>query len=93
MPPQRKSKPRSPDHAALAGAVERVIAEAGLTQEEVAERSGLNVKQINALVRGQANPTYENILKVCRGLGVSPGSLMGLVDELREQRPRRRRRP
>jgi transcriptional regulator with XRE-family HTH domain len=91
MPPQRRSKPRSLDHAALAQAVERLIAEAGLTQEQLAERSGLNVKQINALVRGQANPTYENILKVCRGLTVAPGSLMTLVDELRAQMPRRRR--
>jgi transcriptional regulator with XRE-family HTH domain len=93
MPPPRRSKPRSRDHAALAGAVEQLMAQAGLTQEQVAERSGLNVKQINALVRGQANPTYENILKICKGLGVSPGSLMGLVDELREQRPRRHQRP
>ena len=92
MPPPRRSKPRSPDHAALAGAVERVMAQAGMTQEQLAERSGLNVKQINALVRGQANPTYENILKICRGLGVSSGGLMSLVDELRERSPRRQRR-
>lgn len=91
MPPQRKSKPRSPDHAALADAVELLIAEAGMTQEKVAERGGLNVKQINALVRGQANPTYENILKICTGLGVSSGTLMGLVDELREKRSHRQR--
>jgi transcriptional regulator with XRE-family HTH domain len=92
MPPPRRSKPRSPDHAALAGAVERVMGQARMTQEELAERSGLNVKQINALVRGQANPTYENILKICRGLGVSSGGLMSLVDELRERSPRRQRR-
>ncbi|HTZ62746.1 MAG TPA: helix-turn-helix transcriptional regulator [Solirubrobacteraceae bacterium] len=92
MPPPRRSKPRSPDHAALAGAVERVMAQAGMTQEQLAERSGLNVKQINALVRGQANPTYENILKICRGLEVSSGVLMSLVDELRERPPRRQRR-
>jgi transcriptional regulator with XRE-family HTH domain len=92
MPPPRRSKPRSPDHAALAGAVERVMSQAGMTQEQLAERSGLNVKQINALVRGQANPTYENILKICRGLGVSSGVLMSLVDELRERPPRRQRR-
>ncbi len=92
MPPPRRSKPRSSDHAALAGAVERLMAQAGMTQEGLSERSGLNVKQVNALVRGQANPTYENILKICQGLGVSSGSLMSLVDELREH-PSRRRRP
>jgi transcriptional regulator with XRE-family HTH domain len=92
MPPPRKSKPRSPDHAALAAAAEQLMAQAGMTQEEVADRGGLNVKQINAIVRGQANPTYETILKVCRGLAVTSGSLMTLVDELRERRPRRQRR-
>jgi transcriptional regulator with XRE-family HTH domain len=90
MPPQRKSKPRSPDHAALAQAIELLIAEeAGMTQETVAEESGLNIKQIGALVRGQGNPTYTTLLKLCQGLHVRPGRLMELTDELREKRLRR----
>lgn len=67
MPPQRKSKPRSPDHAALAQAIELLIAEdAQMSQDSVADESGLNIKQINALVRGQGNPTYTTLLRLVR---------------------------
>jgi len=90
MPRKRESKPRGPDHAALAQAIELLIAEdAHMTQETVAEDSGLNIKQVNALVRGQGNPTYLTILKLCRGLHVRPGRLMSLTDELRDRRSRR----
>jgi transcriptional regulator with XRE-family HTH domain len=90
MPPKRKSKPRGPDHAALAQAIELLIAEdAHMTQETVAEDSGMNIKQINELVRGQGNPTYTTVLKLSRGLHVSPGRLMSLADELRERSSRR----
>jgi transcriptional regulator with XRE-family HTH domain len=90
MPPQRKSAPRSPDHAALAQAIELLIAEdPHMTQDSVARDSGLNIKQVGALVRGQGNPTYVTILKLCRGLHVRPGELIARADELREKRSRR----
>ncbi|HEY2141576.1 MAG TPA: helix-turn-helix transcriptional regulator [Solirubrobacteraceae bacterium] len=90
MPRQRKSQPRSPDHAALAQAIELLIAEdAPMTQETVAEESGLNIKQVGAFVRGQGNPTYTTLLKLCKGLHVRPGQLMELTDELRDKRLRR----
>jgi transcriptional regulator with XRE-family HTH domain len=53
-----------------------------MTQESVAEESGLNISQISALVRGQGNPTYTTIIRLCRGLHVQPGRLMELVDEI-----------
>ena len=90
MPPKRRSEPRSEEHAALARAIELLIArEAGMTQETVADASGMNVRQISELVRGQGNPTYTTLLKLSRGLHVSPGQLMSLVDDLREQATRR----
>jgi transcriptional regulator with XRE-family HTH domain len=83
MPPQRKSKPRSPFHAALGQAIELVITEhAHMTHETVAVDSGLTVKQVGELVRGQGNPTYTTFLKLCRGLHVRPGELMARVDRL-----------
>lgn len=89
MPPRRKSEPRSPDHAALAQAIELLIAEdARMTQESVAEESGLNIKQVGELVRGRGNPTYTTLLKLCQGLHVRPGRLMALADELRDKRLR-----
>jgi transcriptional regulator with XRE-family HTH domain len=91
MPPQRKSKPRSKDHAALAQAVVVLIAEdEDMTQQTVADHSGgLSLNQVNSITRGQANPTYLNLLKLARGLDVSLGELMTRVDVLRGQRPRR----
>ena len=86
MPPKRRSKPRSEDHAALAQAIELLMAkDAGMTQETVAEDSGMSVKQVSEFVRGQGNPTYTTLLRLSRGLHVSPSELMSLVDELRER--------
>jgi transcriptional regulator with XRE-family HTH domain len=90
MPPRRRSEPLSDDRAALALAIELLIAQhAGMTQATVAEDSGMNIKQINELVRGQGNPTYTTLLRLSRGLHVSPSELMSLVDELREHGSRR----
>ncbi|MEA2208027.1 MAG: helix-turn-helix protein [Solirubrobacteraceae bacterium] len=90
MPRTRRSKPRSPDHAALAQAIEMLIAEdAHMTQETVADDGGLSLKQVNELVRGQANPTYATLMKLARGLHVTPGRLITLSDELRDKRSRR----
>jgi transcriptional regulator with XRE-family HTH domain len=87
MPPQRKSKPRSPYLAALGQAIELIIAEnAHMTHETVATDSGLTVKQVGDLVRGQGNPTYTTVLKLCQGLHVRPGELMARVDHLLDER-------
>jgi transcriptional regulator with XRE-family HTH domain len=90
MPPQRKSKPRSPDHAALGQAIERLMAEdSEMTQDTVAFDGGLSLRQVGNLVRGQSNPTYTNLLKLCRGLHVRPGELMALTDRLRDKQAHR----
>ncbi len=60
-----------------------------MSQDSVADESGMNIKQIGNLVRGQGNPTYTTLLRLSKGLHVSPGRLMALTDELREKRSRR----
>jgi transcriptional regulator with XRE-family HTH domain len=90
VPPQRKSKPRSRDHAALGQAIELFIVEdTSMSYETVAFDGGLSVKQVGDLVRGQSNPTYTTLLKLADGLHVALGELMTRVDELRELRSRR----
>jgi hypothetical protein len=87
MPPPRKSNPLSPGQGALGQAIELFIAEdPAMTQQTVADESGISVKQINAFVRGQGNPRYLNLLKLCEGLHVSPGKFMSRVDELHDKR-------
>ncbi len=89
MPPKRKSKPLSPDHAALAQAIELLIAEdKQMSQDSVAVESGLNIRQVNTFARGHGNPTYTTLLRLCKGLHVRPGELMTLTDELGEIRRR-----
>ena len=90
MAPERKSKPLSPDHAALAQAVELFIAEdPQMSQNGVAFDGRLSSKQISSLVTGQSNPTYLTLLKVADGLHIRLGELMTRVDELRAKRARR----
>jgi transcriptional regulator with XRE-family HTH domain len=90
VPPERKSKPRSSDHAALGKAVEQFIDEGTrMTQETVAFEGGLSTKQVGDLARGLSNPTYSTLLKLCAGLHIKLGELMTRVDELRDNHSRR----
>jgi len=87
VPRPRTSKPRSPRHAALGQAIELVIAEdPHMTQESVAEEAGLTAKQVGNYIRGQGNPTYTTLVKLCEGLHVRPGVLMARADALLDKR-------
>jgi transcriptional regulator with XRE-family HTH domain len=83
--PKRKSKPLSPDHAALARAIELLIAQdEQMSQDSVAFEGELNIRQVNTFVRGRGNPTYTTLLRLSRGLHIRLGELMTLTDEIRE---------
>jgi transcriptional regulator with XRE-family HTH domain len=83
----RTARPRSLHHAALGQAVELVIAEdADMTLDTVARDSGLDEKQIGTFIRGQGNPTYSTLLKLCDGLHVSLATLTRRAEELHEKR-------
>jgi transcriptional regulator with XRE-family HTH domain len=87
MPRPRTAKPRSLRHAALGQAIELVIAEeAHMTLDTVAAESDLDEKQIGTFIRGQGNPTYSTLLKLCEGLHVSLGELMLSAEELHKRR-------
>jgi predicted transcriptional regulator len=45
--------------------------EAGLTQEQLAERSGLSQQYISKLEKGERNPTVVTLYELAQGLGVS----------------------
>jgi transcriptional regulator with XRE-family HTH domain len=83
----RTAKPRSLRHAALGQAIELVIAEdARMTLDTVAADSDLDEKQIGTFIRGQGNPTYSTLLKLCNGLHVSPAALMLRAEDLHKKR-------
>jgi len=54
----------------------RVRTERGLTQEQLAEVSGLHRTEISLLERSQRKPLLETVVALCRGLGVTPAELL-----------------
>jgi transcriptional regulator with XRE-family HTH domain len=83
----RTAKPRSLRHAALGQAIELVIAEdACMTLDTVAADAGLDEKQIGTFIRGQGNPTYSTLIKLCDGLHVSIDVLMHRAEGLYKKR-------
>jgi transcriptional regulator with XRE-family HTH domain len=49
----------------------RLRREAGLTQEQLAERSGLSQQYLSDLERGKLNPTVVTLYELATALGVS----------------------
>lgn len=83
MPPPRRSKPRSAEHAALGDAVRQLRTEAEMSQEELAEAAGTDLTQVGGIERGVRNPSYTTLLRLARALGTSVGELATLADRLR----------
>lgn len=82
MPPPRRSKPRSPEHAALGEAVRRLRLGAEMSQEELAEAAGTDLTQVGGIERGVRNPSYTTLLRLSGALGTSVGKLTTLADQL-----------
>jgi transcriptional regulator with XRE-family HTH domain len=84
VPPRRRSKPRSPEHASLGEAVRRLRLEAGLSQEQLAERASTDLTQVGGVERGVRNPSYTTLLRLAAALDTKVGDLTTLADELRQ---------
>ena len=56
-------------------AVRNARTAAGLTQEDLADRSGLDRSYIGGIERGERNPTLSVIEKIADGLGISLAEL------------------
>ena len=52
----------------------------GISQGELAERSGLHRTYVSDLERGARNPSIESIEKLARALGVSVAKLFEIAD-------------
>lgn len=91
VPPPRKSKPRTPEHAALGEAIRKLRTEAGLSQEQLAERASTDLTQIGGLERGTRNPSYSTLVRVARALKTRVGEIVTLADQFadRGSAPRR----
>lgn len=88
MPPPRRAKPRSSEHAALGRAVEELRRECGLTQEQLADRINSEFPPVGKLERGVSNPTFSSLLRVASGLGVELIQLIERFDRVRRSSDR-----
>jgi len=80
VPPPRKSKPRSAEHAALGNAIRHLRTQAGLSQEQLAERVATDLTQIGGLERGTRNPSYTTLVRVAIALKIRVGEIAILAD-------------
>jgi len=83
VPPARRSKPRSPDHAALGEAVRTLRLESDMSQEELADAAGTDLTQVGGIERGVRNPSYTTLLRLAAALETSVGELTTRADRLR----------
>jgi len=82
VPPSRKSKPRSAEHAALGEAIRQLRHEAGLSQEQLAERATTDLTQIGGLERGTRNPSYSTLVRIAAALDTRVGEIVALAERL-----------
>jgi transcriptional regulator with XRE-family HTH domain len=61
--------------------VKRIRQDRGLTQEELAERSGFSQQYISGLEQGRRNPTIVSIYELATALGVSHMELVRPTEE------------
>ena len=85
MPPERRSTPRSPELAALGRAIEERIDEIGMSQSSLAGASGIDLRRISDYVRGQYNPSYRNMRRLCQALKLPVDELMDRAQGLQEE--------
>jgi transcriptional regulator with XRE-family HTH domain len=73
----------------------RVLREAaGLTQEELAEKVGMNYQNIGRLERGDRSPSWKTVLKLAEALGVEPNDFTDKdADEPDDDKPATPKRP
>lgn len=56
----------------------------GISQEELAHRSGLTRSYLGHVERGSQNISLANLLRVCKALGSKPSDLLLLAEQLHD---------
>lgn len=64
------------DLARFAANVKRARSEAGMTQEQVADASGIHVTEVSRIERGLRDPRISTVLKLADALGVPASRLV-----------------
>ncbi len=67
----------------LGEALRRLRTEAGVTQEQLEQRTGIHRTWISKTEQGHNNPAWGTVLKTIDGLGVSLGELAALIERIK----------
>ncbi len=73
---------RSQAHVALGAAVRDLRARRGISQEALAEISGMHRTYLGGIERGNRNPSYTNIRRIADALEVRTSQLLLRAEEL-----------
>ena len=65
------AEPRSARHLAYGQALRELRTTRGLSQERLAQLSGLDRTYVSGIERGERNPSLTNLLKLSETLGIS----------------------
>jgi transcriptional regulator with XRE-family HTH domain len=68
-------KPRS-NAEKFGAAVRRLREQAGISQEELADRCGLHRTYVGSVERGERNVSLDNVVRLAKALSVSASELM-----------------
>ncbi|HYI09745.1 MAG TPA: helix-turn-helix transcriptional regulator [Thermoanaerobaculia bacterium] len=71
-----RQKQRRPEAEKFGAAVRRLRERRGLTQEALAERSGITATYVGFVERGDSVPTLTVILQLATALKIRPGELL-----------------
>lgn len=76
--------PALPDATALGRAVQAIRAEKGISQVQLSENTGLMQSWISNVEHGRRNPSWNNVIRLAQGLGVSASELVARAETLAE---------
>jgi transcriptional regulator with XRE-family HTH domain len=75
--------PDKPDvQRQLGSAIKQVRAEKSMTQEQLADRTGLHATYVSDIERGARNPSFEVLVRIAGGLEVPMAELGAAYDRL-----------
>jgi transcriptional regulator with XRE-family HTH domain len=82
---------RSPYHAAFGLAVRQLREDRQLSQEELGYEADVHRNYVGGVERGELNASLASIVKLAKGLGVTPSELLVLAEKNHRGRGRSRR--
>jgi transcriptional regulator with XRE-family HTH domain len=74
-------EPKSLEHAALGLAIREVRLRVGISQEGLADRSGMHRTYVGGIERGERNVSFGNLLKLASALEIRLSELLARYED------------